>query len=167
MQEKWHKYKGTIVKLLLAVFVLYLFPLYHIGAMVPYFDYYSKEELAMLAFRGGPIDHLQAMPVMKLAEEAFSDVDSTREDAMDKYGLLHRYSYAEDTYSDAVSERHSLQLWACRFFGTTGYMWVRYSSEAYNASDVVTSGSWDVLSLWSLEKNEDGQWIVSHIKEHP
>ena len=167
MQEKWHKHKRTIIKLLLAGCILYLFPIYHIAAMVPYFDYYSKEEIARLAFRGGPVDHLQAMPVMKLAEEAFSDVDSNRDEAMQKYGLLHRYGFTEDSYPDAVSETHSLQLWSCRFSGSTGYMWIYYSSEAYDSNGDITSGSWRATALWTLEKNTDGEWVVTHIKEHP
>ena len=167
MQEKWHKHKRTIIKLLLAGCILYLFPIYHIAAMVPYFDYYSKEEIARLAFRGGPVDHLQAMPVMKLAEEAFSDVDSTRDEAMQKYGLLDRYGYAEDSYSDIVSEKHLLDLWACRFSDSTGYMWIYYTSMGYDANGTNTSGSARVQALWTLEKNTDGEWVVTHIKEHP
>ena len=166
MQEKRRNYKRTIIKLLLAGFVLYLFPIYHIGAMVPYFDYYSKEEIAMLAFRGGPVDHLQAMPVLKLAEEAFSDVNSTRDEAMQKYGLLDRYGYAEDSYSDIVSEKHLLDLWACRFSDSTGYMWIYYTSMGYDANGNNTSGSARVQALWMLEK-QNGEWVVTHIKEHP
>lgn len=166
MQEKRRNYKRTIIKLLLAGFVLYLFPIYHIGAMVPYFDYYSKEEIAMLAFRGGPVDHLQAMPVLKLAEEAFSDVDSTKEEAIQKYGLLYRYGFTEDISPDVVSETHSLKLWSCRFYNSKGYMWVYYSHEAYNTGDEVTSGSTRVQALWTLEKNTAGDWVVNHIKEH-
>ena len=167
MQKKWHKHKRTIIKLLLAGCILYLFPIYHIAAMVPYFNYYSKEEIARLAFRGGPVDHLQAMPVMKLAEEAFSDVDSTSDEAMQKYGLLYRYGYAEDSYTDVVSEKHLLSLWSCRFSGSTGYMWIYYTSMGYDANGNNTSGSARVQALWTLEKNTDGEWVVTHIKEHP
>ena len=43
---------------------------------------------------------------------------------------------------------------------------MKYSSEAYDATGEVTSGSWKILTKWELEK-QDGQWVVTNVNEAP
>ena len=64
------------------------------------------------------------------------------------------------------AEKHKLKFVAANFSGDSGYIWVKYSSEAYDKDGEVTFGSLDILSRWELEK-KDNQWVVTSIKEHP
>lgn len=158
--------KRKIIIAIILVLLVYHFPLHHVILVAgPYLDFYTASEIGMLAFAGMPGDRIKAEPVLELAEEAFSDIESTREEREKKYGLLHRYGFANDYYT-AASEKHSLKLWAAHFYGTEGYMWICYSSEVYDADGNITSGSQNVQALWKLEKI-DGEWVVVHIKEHP
>ena len=48
-----------------------------------------------------------------------------------------------------------------------GWIWVFYSSEACYHNGSPACGSWRIPSLWKVEKNDVGQWIVADIIEHP
>ena len=155
---------GTVCVVLALLTALHYFPVYHI-AQVWWPSYYATGEISMLAYIGSVDDRALAQPVMRLAEEAFSDLHSTEAEQKEKYGLLSRYAFGASR--NAASETHSLKLWSAHFDGAYGYMWVYYSQEALDANGHTVSGSWRIPALWYLEKNEDGAWVVTHIKEHP
>ena len=67
----------------------------------------------------------------------------------------------------AADEKHSLELWSAHFDSDSGYMWVYYSAATYDANGNPISQSADIPSLWTVEKNETGEWVVVGIKEHP
>ena len=46
-------------------------------------------------------------------------------------------------------------------------MWVYYSQEGINAEGETDYGSWRIISLWKVEKDTDGNWVVTDISEHP
>ena len=70
------------------------------------------------------------------------------------------------TDDDAVAEKHKLWRVAARFSEDTGYIWVKYSSQAYDETGEVTTGSWNILTKWELEK-QDGRWVVTNVNEAP
>lgn len=142
--------------------LLHYFPIYHI-AMVWAPSYYETGEVTMLAYIGSREDRGTARLILEQAEEAFSDLTSTKEEAKEKYGSLSRYS----NLYEAVEESHSLKLWSARFTGARGSMWVFYSREGKDAEGNLVSGSWRVPSLWTVEKDRNGEWRVVGIKEHP
>lgn len=142
---------------------LYFFPVYRI-AMVWAPSCFDTGEVSLLAVRGSSADRETARPVLEQAEAAFADLAVSRQAAQEKYGLLGRYCPGDPR---AVRERHSLALWSAHFTGSTGYLWVYYTQTALDEDGGVVMGSWDIPSLWYLERDADGEWIVSHIKEHP
>ena len=105
-------------------------------------------------------DYITAQKVLKTADAALSTI-TAYENAYNQFGEL---GYLCVTDDDAVSQRHRLRLIAGHFAQDEGYMWVKYTSVAYDVDGEVTTGSWNILTKWELEK-QDGQWIVTNINE--
>ncbi len=141
-----------------------LLPVYRIvrAAALEYFD---AEEIRLLAHIGSAEERNIANEVLVQAEEAFRDISHSREENKERYGALSRYT-VEETYG-AVKEKHSVELWSVRVEEDQGKMWVYYSQEAFSEEGETLSGSWNILTLWTIERNEQGMWQVVSIKEHP
>ena len=103
--------------------------------------------------------------MLERAEAAFSDLHTPGAQKTEKHGLLARY--AVEAELGAADESHSLELWSAHFDSTSGCMWVYYSREVYDADGKTIRGSWEIPSLWYLEKTSSGQWEIIGIKEHP
>lgn len=167
-KKQYLKTTVKVVSELLTIVILVLcahyFPLYRV-AKVWWPSYFETGEISQLAYIGTSEDREIAQKVLETAESAFSDMETPREKLEKKYGLLKRYAVAAER--GAVSESHSLELWAAHFASSSGTIWVYYSQEAYDENGDLICGSWDIPSLWYLEKNEAGDWKVVGIKEHP
>ena len=155
-----------VAGLLLALSLLYWFPVYHI-AQVWRPSYFTTGQISKLAFLGTPEDLRIAAEVMELAERACEDIGITYQQAQEKYGTLSRFCYDKDTYPDVVEEHHTLQLWSAHFYNSEGWMWVYYSHEGLNASGEMDTASLRIPSLWRLERDRSGAWQVANIIEHP
>lgn len=107
-------------------------------------------------------DYIIARDILEEAETALSTI-TDEEDASERFGQL---GYLCVTNSYAVSETHNLDHIASCFSGNSGYIWVKYSTEAYDENGTLLSGSWRILSRWELRKTEDG-WIVISVREAP
>ena len=149
----------VIAAILLGVF----FPVWRI-ARVWEPSYFETGEVSQLAYIGSWEDRKLARQILAQAEEAFSTVGLTWEEAHRQFGVLGRFCI---NHPDAVSERHSLELWSAHFQLTTGTMWVYYSREGLDTNGAVVQGSWRVPSLWQLKCGPAGQWEVISIKEQP
>lgn len=141
----------------------YYHPLWRI-AMVWEPSFFQTGEVSQLAYIGSREDRRIARQVMARAEEAFSALGLTREEAQSRFGCLGRYT---PTHPDAVSERHRLKLWASHFQLTTGTMWVYYSREELDGEGNMVCGAGDVPVLWRLDQNDSGEWEVVGIHEPP
>jgi len=127
--------------------------------------YYDAEEVFMLIYPGSRVDRAIASGVIDNAEIVFSDITHTPQENIELYGPLGRYAVSSTL--GAVSETHDLQLWSAYIDEDDGYIWVNYSHEAFDANGNIVYGSLDIPSLWHIEINDDGIWIVTYIKEHP
>lgn len=163
-RRKFSRWLITGAVIILVAISLYYFPLYHI-VQVWFPSYYDTGEISKLAYIGSKDDRKTAEGIMERAEQAFSDLDTPYDDLEEKYGLLSRYAMASER--GAVDEEHSLELWSAHFEGSYGCIWVYYNQEAYDENGKVLTGSRNIPSLWYLEKNESGEWIITYIKEHP
>ena len=146
--------------------LLHIFPVYR------YLDiclnnYYTNEQVAMALYIGSPADRREAQAVLRLADKAFNDVRHTREENENEYGLLARYATPTDSYGDLAFNEHTLELWSAHLEEDEGWIWVYYSSETFDHDGEVACGSWRIPSLWKVEKNETGEWVVVSIREHP
>ena len=150
--------------LLLVFFVFHSFPVHRI-AKADISSYYDSKELSMLAYIGTPWDRSIGTEVLEKADAAFSDISHSQDENKETHGLLSRY--ATPSERGATDEKHSLELWSAHFDSDSGYMWVYYSAETYDASGNPISQSADIPSLWTVEKNEAGEWVVVGINEHP
>ncbi len=156
---------GWGMALVLAILLVYWFPLYHMAQVwIP--SYYTTGEISKLVFRGSPQDLVTATEIMETAESACEELGLTWEEAKEKYGPLSRYCHAADSYPDVVDEWHEMKLWSAHFDLTEGWMWVYYSQEGLDEKGEVTTGSWRIPSLWYLQPDEEGNWQVVNIKEH-
>ena len=155
----------TLAVLAAIVLLLRLFPVYHLAQMAGVSSFYDGGELAMLAYRGSPGDRAAAQSVLRQADAAFGDCSHTAGENAQTYGLLARY--ATDSDRGAASTAHSLKLWSAHLGDTEGYLWVYYSSNAFDSQGNTVCGSSNVPSLWTVEKDDAGTWAVVDIKEHP
>ena len=119
----------------------------------------------MLAFIGTPQDRAEAQSILRQADAAFTDCRHTREENQEKYGLLAHY--ATPLEQGAAATTHSLTLWSAHLGDSEGYLWVYYSCEALDTQGNILTASRNIPSLWQVQKDASGQWVVSHIKEHP
>ena len=149
--------------------LLYIFPVYRliwIGSRT-FGDFYSAEQIGKALYIGAPFDRREAQAMLRLADQAFYDVQHTGAENEEEYGLLARYATATDCYTDAAFNEHSLELWSAHLDDRDGCIWVYYSSETFNHDGDIICGSWRIPSLWQVEKNEHGEWVVVQIYEHP
>ena len=154
----------TTTVILAFVAALNTFPIHRV-AQVWYPSYFTTGEISMLLYTGSPQDRTAAQSVLRQSEEAFCDLTHTDEENRERYGRLARY--ATDSSYNAVSQSHTLELWAAHFGASDGYMWVWYSQEAYDADGETVRGSWRIPSLWYVVRDESGNWVVDGIIEHP
>ena len=162
---------GIIAAILAAILIagsvlLHLFPVYRI-AQISLNDYYSKDQMKMALYIGSASDREEVISVLLLANKAFNDVRHTRAENEEAYGLLARYATPTDSYEGAAFNEHSLELWSAHLDENEGWIWVYYSSETFDHNGKSICGSWRIPSLWKVEKNEIGEWVVVEIREHP
>lgn len=168
LMEKKSPYKRTIIVTIIVVILLYMFPFYNWIA-VTNTNFYGAKESSYLLFRGLPSHHMQVNNIVNTAEEAFSDLGLSVEDAKKKYGVLGRYCITSD-YDDVVREKHDLRIWSVMLDTHTsesaGYIWVCYDQEGFDDKGKLSMGSENAIALWCLEKVND-EWYVCDIKEGP
>ncbi len=158
---------AIIAAVIIALVVLiHIFPVYRILSIGPD-DYYSGEQIAMALYIGSASDRREAQAVLRLADKAFNDVGSTRAENEAEYGLLARYASCSEYYANAAYNEHTLELWSAHLDENEGWIWVFYSSETFNHDGSTACGSCRIPSLWRVEKNEAGEWVVVQIYEHP
>ena len=152
--------------LITASLLLHFFPFYRI-AEISLNDYFTEDQIKMALYIGSESDREEVISVLLLANKAFNDVRHTRAENEKSYGLLARYTTPTDSYEDAAFNEHSLDLWSAHLDENEGWMWVYYSSETFDHNGKSICGSWRIPSLWKVEKNETGEWVVVQIREHP
>lgn len=172
-RKKLHKRAARIAVAMAAVFLtvcllLYLFPVYRLLEIGPMAmgNYYSSNEIAMALSLGSPGDRREVQAVLRLADQAFSDVGHTRAENEAAYGLLARYATSRDSYPNAVSNSHSLELWSAHLEDDEGWIWVSYSSKTYNQDGSTAQASSRAQALWKVARDPQGQWVVVQIREH-
>ena len=169
-QKKAFRVGAIIAAIIITIGVLiHIFPVYriiHIGPMAMG-NYYSNEQIARALYIGSASDRREAQAVLRLADKAFNDVRSTRAENEEEYGLLARYATPTDSYGDVAFNEHSLELWSAHLGEDEGWIWVFYSSETFRHDGISTNGSWRIPSLWKVQKNDTGEWVVVDIFEHP
>ena len=174
IRKKFWKRARRVAAVIAGIFIavcvlLHIFPVYrymHIGSMV-YGNYYSDEEISKALYIGSASDRREAQIVLRLADKAFNDVRHTREENEKEYGLLAMYATPTDSYGDTAFNEHTLELWSAHLDEDEGWIWVYYSSETFNHDGSSACGSWRIPSLWKVEKNDTGEWVVVQIREHP
>lgn len=165
-KKKWIAISITAVCLLAAVALIHYFPVYRI-INVGGTSYFSSSEIAKLAYIGSAADRAEAQSTLRQADAAFHDCSHTSAENEELYGVLSRYATDTDDWDDISFVNHSLELWSAHLEDTEGYIWVYYSYEVFNSKGQVVSGSKNIPSLWTVEKDNTGEWVVSSIKEHP
>ena len=171
LAKKVNKRKKTVIITLLILLLIYLFPIWHLLPVIA-MDFHSAGDASYLIFRGLPTNRIQVANIVETAEAAFSDVESTYDEAKKKYGVLGGYANCSDVNNEVVSENHKLRIWSIILRPSPtaehrGYMWVYYSSEGLDKDGNVACGAWRVPALWYLDKDDNGEWYVKDIKEGP
>ena len=168
--KKVYRVAAVIAAIIIAIGVLlHFFPVYRIVDIGPMTSgsYYSGEQIAKAISIGSASDRREAQAVLRLADQAFNDVQHTSIENEEKYGLLARYATDTDSYGDTAFNEHSLELWSAHLGKDEGYIWVYYSSETFNHDGSIAHGSRNIPSLWKVERNDSGEWVVVQIREHP
>lgn len=165
-KKKWIFVSIATACLLVVVVLLHHFPVYRI-AKVGGTSYFSSGEIAKLAYIGSGADRAEAQSILRQADAAFHDCSHTSTENAEMYGMLSRYATATDFYNDVSFTNYSLELWSAHLGTADGYLWVYYSREAFDSEGHIVTGSWNVPSLWKVEKDDTGTWVVVQIKEHP
>ena len=130
---------------------------------LPYRSYYGYLRYFTLDHKMNDEDEAIAQEILETTKQVFGYKGKVS-DADKSVGALARY-YRDNVKSASVN----LQLVTAEAKGNSGYIWVIYSVEREHVFDDGTrskSGSRDILSYWKIEK-ENGEWIVTDIKEAP
>lgn len=166
-KRKWIAVSVIVACLVLIATALHFFPIYRIVEMGALSGYYTGEEIGKALYIGSASDRREAQAVLRLADKAFNDTRHTRAENEEAYGLLARYATATDSYGDTAFNEHFLELWSAHLGENEGWIWVYYSSQTFSHDGSTACGSWHIPSLWKVEKNENGEWAVVQIREHP
>lgn len=167
MRKKVYRVAAVISAIVItAAVLLHIFPIYRIPH-ISLNNYYSTEQIVKALYIGSASDRREAQSVLRLADKAFNDTRHTRAENEEEYGLLSRYATHTDSYGDVAFNVHSLELWSAHLGEDEGWIWVYYSSETFNHDGSTACGSWRIPSLWKVEKNDSGEWVVVQIREHP
>ena len=169
-RKKVYRAAAVIAAIFIIVCVLlHFFPVYRLLDIGPMTmgSYYSGDQIAKALYIGSAADRREAQAVLRLADQAFNDVQHTRAENEEKYGLLARYATAADSYGDTAFNEHSLELWSAHLGKDAGWIWVYYSSETFRHDGSTAHGSWKIPALWRVERNSGGEWVVVQIREHP
>ncbi len=139
-------------------------------------EYYSNEELSYLSYAGSYQDRKTAMQIIQKADIAFSDFHHTEDENIKLYGKLWVYAHDSSEYN-FKGESHTIKLLSAHFADKTGHMWILYSQSAYyedndsdsngNVNSYNDEGCGICESFWTLQKDENGEWTVVDIHEHP
>lgn len=156
---------------LIILTLLHFFPIYRIAQIGSMqfggYSYYSKEEVAMALYIGSASDRVCALSVLRQADKAFRDCKHTAAENDELYGKLARYATASDRYENVAFVNYSLELWSAHFDDDEGYLWVYYSSKAVDFNGNTVCASSKIPALWKVEKDDNGEWVVVQIREHP
>ena len=157
----------TVLALSALAGALHFFPVYRLAAAVlPHPGWYEMGELSGLAYIGSAGDRTAAEPVMALARQAFSDTGHTEKENREAYGALGIYALSEG--QKAVRQNFTLELWSAHFDRDSGCMWVYFTRECFDeAGASVYGGTYGSAALWTLQKNAQGLWEVTAIKQLP
>lgn len=173
-RKKFRKRAYRVAAVMAAAFMavcvlLHFFPVYRIVDIGPMTigNYYSSDQIAKAVYIGSASDRAEAQAVLRLADQAFQDVQHTHAENEETYGLLARYATDTDSYGDTAFNEHSLALWSAHLGKNEGWIWVCYSSETFNHDGSIAHGSRRIPSLWKVERNDTGEWVVVQIREHP
>lgn len=173
-RKKTFRVALVIAAIIAAVFItvsilLHFFPVYRLVHLQPaiYDDFFSEEQIKKALYIGSAADRREAQTVLRLADKAFSDVQHTSAENEEEYGLLARYATPTDGYKDAAFNEHSLELWSAHLGEDEGWIWVFFTSETFNHDGSLACGYARIPSLWKVEKNDLGEWVVVRIIEHP
>lgn len=149
--------------------MLHYFPVYRLVQFGPsvFSDYYSYDQITKALYIGSAADRKEVQAVLRLADKAFHDTRHTRAENEEEYGLLSRYATPTDSYDNVAFVEYSLELLSAHLDDDEGWIWVYYSSEAFDHDGNSVCGSWRIPSLWKVEKNDTGEWVVVQIREHP
>lgn len=117
-----------------------------------------------------PEDKEELEPVLKLAEKAFSAFPKNEKEAKKEFGELYLYTnYPDDPDNPdekPVTENHEIHFITGKANGDSGYIWLNYSRENYNADGEQLEGSADINTRWELKK-KNGEWTVTSTLEAP
>ncbi len=150
---------------------LQVFPVYRVYQYSSKDDFVNENKI-MLAYIGTPRDRKIATNIVNYASiYVFSDISHTYEENLELYGELGRYPfdlhYFDETRGErkALYETHSIELLSAHIDENHGYMFVEHSQQAIGENGEAVAGHLDVLSLWEIEKDADGNWKVINIRE--
>ncbi len=174
VRKKFRKKAFCVAGMIVAVLVvcsmiLRFFPVWRIVQIGPMaMDHsYTGDEIGMALNIGSASDRREAQAVLRVADQAFHDTRHTRAENEREYGLLARYATDVDSYPDAAFCEYFLELWSAHLGKEEGWIWVYYSSETFNYDGSTACSSQGIPSLWKVEKNHSGEWVVVQIREHP
>ena len=152
---------------------LQVFPVYRVYQYSSKDDFVNENKI-MLAYIGTPGDRKIATDIVNYASiHVFSDTSHTYEENLELYGELGRYPfdlhYFDETRGErkALYETHSIELLSAHIDENHGYMFVEHSQQAIGENGEAVAGHGDILSLWEIEKDTDGNWKVISTREGP
>ena len=152
---------------------LQVFPVYRVYQYSSKDDFVNENKI-MLAYIGTPGDRKIATDIVNYASiHVFSDISHTYEENLELYGELGRYPfdlhYFDETRGErkALYETHSIELLSAHIDENHGYMFVEHSQQAIGENGEAVAGHGDILSLWEIEKDTDGNWKVISTREGP
>lgn len=132
-------------------------------------DFFTKDEKDILLHTPSVQEKQIACAVLRDAETAFKDNGKyTFEEKQTVYGPLAKYAFDRESveYFGTTDKKYLLELMGCKIGDTSGYIWISCKISGYkNNYDLVTGDGGN--ALWEIAKDENQQWKVVSVKEHP
>lgn len=94
----------------------------------------------------------------------YSGAEQDSETEMGNVGALSIFYYFHNKH--VVSQKVDFKFITCKITENKGHVWVVYTHVGYDNSGTRVTSSSNILSLWYIEKEGDG-WYVVRIQEAP
>jgi len=127
--------------------------------------FFGEETYSEIKYKYSKQEKNVANDILKVADEAFSYIGSKSE-MPDKFNALKHYCIDKELYENATKEKHTIKLVTIKIEDNNGYMWVVYSNSAFDDKGDLQCGSGNILTRWTIEKEND-KWIVVDWSEAP
>lgn len=133
-------------------------------------DFFGKELYAEITYKCSDQEREVGNTIVNKAIKVakYTGIEKNVDETSDVGALSQYYYYNRKLPAEyeTVFQEMEFQFITCKVTQDRGHVWVVYTRRMRDEDKNLIAGSWDILSLWEIEK-QNGEWSVVKISEAP